>query len=247
MRGNKAEALFRSGRWDEALVAATPGAAASGVFAGTPLLLRAELFACQRSPAASRARPPRRTSAPAHVLGRAVRASARLARSRAGAIEWRSGRRPRDSRAGAGARGHRRGAPLQVAGAFTGGADRGRARNRRAGCRSARYGCGATQRRAAQRGRADAGHNAGRPWTLGARRRRARASGPRGEVDAWAAAVTSTRAMNELLPLTYALLRITPKRSSQPATPPRPPAPRARRTTSPDRWGQRPCSRRSRR
>ena len=45
MRGNKAEALFRSGRWDEALVAATPGAGASGVFAGTPLLLRAELFA----------------------------------------------------------------------------------------------------------------------------------------------------------------------------------------------------------
>ncbi len=45
MRGNKAEALFRAGRWDEALVAATPGAEASGVFAGTPLLLRAELFA----------------------------------------------------------------------------------------------------------------------------------------------------------------------------------------------------------
>ena len=45
LRGNKAEALFRSGRWDEALVASNPGAEASGVFAGTLLLLRAELFA----------------------------------------------------------------------------------------------------------------------------------------------------------------------------------------------------------
>ncbi|MGZ4195199.1 MAG: helix-turn-helix transcriptional regulator [Solirubrobacteraceae bacterium] len=45
MRGNKAEALFRSGRWDEALVASTPGSEASGVFAGTLFLLRAELFA----------------------------------------------------------------------------------------------------------------------------------------------------------------------------------------------------------
>jgi DNA-binding CsgD family transcriptional regulator len=45
LRGNKAEALFRSGRWDEALVASTPGAEASGVFAGTLFLLRSELFA----------------------------------------------------------------------------------------------------------------------------------------------------------------------------------------------------------
>jgi DNA-binding NarL/FixJ family response regulator len=45
LRGNKAEALFRSGRWDEALVACTPGAEAPGVFAGTLFLLRAELFA----------------------------------------------------------------------------------------------------------------------------------------------------------------------------------------------------------
>ena len=45
MRGNKAEALFRSGRWEEALVASTPGAEASGVFAGTLFLVRAELFA----------------------------------------------------------------------------------------------------------------------------------------------------------------------------------------------------------
>jgi DNA-binding NarL/FixJ family response regulator len=45
LRGNKAEALFRSGRWDEALVACSPGAEAPGVFAGTLFLLRADLFA----------------------------------------------------------------------------------------------------------------------------------------------------------------------------------------------------------
>jgi DNA-binding CsgD family transcriptional regulator len=43
MRGNKAEALMRSGRWDEALACAAPGAEAAGVFAGTLHLLRAEL------------------------------------------------------------------------------------------------------------------------------------------------------------------------------------------------------------
>jgi DNA-binding CsgD family transcriptional regulator/tetratricopeptide (TPR) repeat protein len=43
LRGNRAEALMRSGRWQEALAAAAPGAEAPGVFAGTLLLLRAEL------------------------------------------------------------------------------------------------------------------------------------------------------------------------------------------------------------
>ena len=45
MCGNKAEALFRSGRWDEALVACAPGAEAPGVFAGTLFSVRAELLA----------------------------------------------------------------------------------------------------------------------------------------------------------------------------------------------------------
>ncbi len=43
LRGNKAEALMRSGRWQEAMAAAAPGGEAPGVFAGTLLLLRAEL------------------------------------------------------------------------------------------------------------------------------------------------------------------------------------------------------------
>jgi DNA-binding CsgD family transcriptional regulator/tetratricopeptide (TPR) repeat protein len=43
LRGNKAEALLRSGRWTEAMAVAAPGADAPGVYAGTMLLLRAEL------------------------------------------------------------------------------------------------------------------------------------------------------------------------------------------------------------
>ena len=45
MRGNKAEALFRSGRWDEALAVTNPGAEASGIFAGLLFTQRAELYA----------------------------------------------------------------------------------------------------------------------------------------------------------------------------------------------------------
>jgi ATP/maltotriose-dependent transcriptional regulator MalT len=45
MRANKAEALLRSGRWEEAMTCAAPSAEAVGVFAGTLLLLRAEVHA----------------------------------------------------------------------------------------------------------------------------------------------------------------------------------------------------------
>ncbi len=44
-RGNKAEALLRSGHWDAALEAAALGNEAPGAVAGTLLLVRAELFA----------------------------------------------------------------------------------------------------------------------------------------------------------------------------------------------------------
>jgi ATP/maltotriose-dependent transcriptional regulator MalT len=43
LRGNKGEALLRSGRWQEAMAIAAPGADAPGVYSGTMLLLRAEL------------------------------------------------------------------------------------------------------------------------------------------------------------------------------------------------------------
>jgi DNA-binding NarL/FixJ family response regulator len=43
LRGNKIEALMRSGRWDEALSLAAPKTEASGVFGGTLMLYRAEM------------------------------------------------------------------------------------------------------------------------------------------------------------------------------------------------------------
>ena len=45
MRANKAEALFRSGRWEEALTGFAPAGEAPGVFAGALILLRAEMHA----------------------------------------------------------------------------------------------------------------------------------------------------------------------------------------------------------
>ncbi len=45
LRGNRSEALLRSGRWAEAMANAAPGAEAPGVFAGTVLLMRTELHA----------------------------------------------------------------------------------------------------------------------------------------------------------------------------------------------------------
>jgi DNA-binding CsgD family transcriptional regulator/tetratricopeptide (TPR) repeat protein len=45
LRSNKAEALLRSGRWDEALVAAAPEREAAGTFTASLLLLRIELNA----------------------------------------------------------------------------------------------------------------------------------------------------------------------------------------------------------
>jgi DNA-binding CsgD family transcriptional regulator len=43
LRGNKAEALMRAGRWDEAMECAGPATEAPGVFAGSLHLIRAEL------------------------------------------------------------------------------------------------------------------------------------------------------------------------------------------------------------
>jgi DNA-binding CsgD family transcriptional regulator len=43
LRGNKGEALIRLGRWPEAMAVTAPGAEPPGVYAGTLLLLRAEL------------------------------------------------------------------------------------------------------------------------------------------------------------------------------------------------------------
>ena len=51
MRANRAEALFRSGRWEDALAGLAPASEAPGVFAGVLLMLRAELYAVAGRPA----------------------------------------------------------------------------------------------------------------------------------------------------------------------------------------------------
>jgi DNA-binding CsgD family transcriptional regulator len=62
LRGNRAEALLRSGRWEETLSAATPPPGSTGVFAAAALLLRAELHALsgRRGPAEADLRETRR-------------------------------------------------------------------------------------------------------------------------------------------------------------------------------------------
>jgi DNA-binding CsgD family transcriptional regulator/tetratricopeptide (TPR) repeat protein len=51
LRCNRSEALLRLGRWQEALASAAPGMEAAGVFAGTLLLVRAEIYASAGRPA----------------------------------------------------------------------------------------------------------------------------------------------------------------------------------------------------
>ena len=244
MRGNKAEALFRSGRWDEALVAATPDAGASGVFAGTPLLLRAELFASngRRQQAELDLRDARRhlrTSSAAQFALPFAWIEAELARS-GGDLDGARETLERALARGDIVEGHRYKWPVLSLAArieaerAIAARDAGRP-DADAAQRSAELQSEAEQMPATTP--ADRGHMA----LVGAEHARAVRDG---EVDAWAAAVASTRAMNELLPLAYALLTM-PRRSPRPATPPRPLQPQARRPTSPDGWGQRHCSRSS--
>ncbi len=95
LRSNRAEALLRSGRWEEALPALAPGTGATGVFAATVLLLRAELHALAGRSAAAETdlrevrRELRDTSAAQFALPTAAveaelaRASAELSRAQA--------------------------------------------------------------------------------------------------------------------------------------------------------------------
>ncbi len=207
MRGNKAEALFRSGRWDEALVAATPDAGASGVFAGTPLLLRAELCASngRRQQAELDLRDARRhlrTSSAAQFALPFAWIEAELARS-GGDLDGARETLERALTRGDVVEEHRYKWPVlslatrieaerAIAARDAGQPDAG------AADRSAELRSDAKQMPATTP--ADRGHRA----LVGAEY--ARAVGD-GEVDAWAAAVAATRAMNELLPLAYALFR----------------------------------------
>ena len=246
MRGNKAEALFRSGRWDEALVEATPGAAASGVFAGTPLLLRAELFACngRRQQAELDLRDARRhlrTSSAAQFALPLAWLEAELARS-SGDLDG-----ARETLERALARGdiveeHRYKWPVLSLAA------RIEAERAIAARDAGRPDTDAVRRSAELRSEAeqmpattpaDRGHSA---LVSGEHARAVRES----EVDAWAAAVTATRAMNEPLPLTYALLHHAEALVAAGDT-----AGAASAASEADalarQMGQPPCSRRSRR
>ena len=177
LRGNKAEALFRSGRWDEALIASNPGAEASGVFAGTLFLLRAELFAAggQRRQAELDLREARRhlrTTTAAQFALPLELIEAQLARADRGL-----GSRARRRYPCARARGHRRGAALPVAADLAGRADRGRARDRRPRRRGARcQRSAATACRASRRGRPNGSRYKRRPRASRARAGRASTS-----------------------------------------------------------------------
>ena len=208
MRANKAEALLRAGRWEEALSTAAPGAEAPGMFAGTILLLRAELHAMsgRREEAEVDLREARRhlrnSSAAQFTLPLAWVESEM---ARAGGDLDAGGE---DDRAAAGARGPSEDAALQVAAALTGSADRGRAsRWPRATADSRPMSPSSGSRRSREdsqrrlvRTPGDRGHLA----LVKAEHARALRHG---EVDAWADAVAACRPMNEPHPLAYALLR----------------------------------------
>jgi ATP/maltotriose-dependent transcriptional regulator MalT len=208
LRGNKAEALFRSGRWDEALAASTPGAEASGVFAGTLFSLRAELFAAngQRDQAELDLREARRhlrnSSAAQFVLplelieaelaragGDLDRARVVIARAlaREDAGEEQRYRWPVISLAA------RIEAERVIAARDTGEPEANDAMRRISELRDEAEGMAAATA-------ADRGHFA----LVQAEHARALREG---EADAWAAAVSAVRKMNEPFPLAYALLR----------------------------------------
>ena len=204
LRCNRSEALLRLGRWQEALASAAPGMEAAGVFAGTLLLARAEIYASagRRAEAAADLRAARRelrnTFAAQFVLPLAW-IEAELARS-------------------AGDFGHAR---CIVSRALSGSGEGQRYRwpvvslgarieaELMLACRDAGGPPDAVE------GAAALWHEAERlpvitPADRGHRAlcaaERARLLG-KGETDAWAAAVESCRAMKEPLALAYALMR----------------------------------------
>ena len=207
MRANKAEALFRSGRWEEALAGVAPASEAPGVFSGALLLLRAEIHAVAgRRPEANsdlrEARRQLRNSAAAQFTLPLAWVESELARScgdlddAAATIERAlagvdAGEEPRYKW------------PLLSLGARI---EAERALAARDAGRSADE---AEARVAALREeseRTPAATEADRGHGALVRAEQARAV-REGEVDAWTAAVGACRPMSEPLPLGYALLR----------------------------------------
>ena len=207
MRANKAEALFRSGRWDDALAGLAPASEAPGVFAGVVLMLRAELHAVagRRVEAISDLREARRhlrNSAAAQFTLPMAWIESELARSdrdldRAAEVVDRAlagvdaGEEPRYKW------------PLLSLGAriqaelALAARDRGRSTDDAAG-RSAAL------REESERTPATTPTDQGHLALVAAEHARAVREG---EVEMWAAAVAACRPMNDPLPLAYALLR----------------------------------------
>ena len=207
MRANKAEAQFRSGRWEEALAGLAPASEASGLFSGVLVLLRAEMNAVagRRQEANSdlgEARRHLRNSAAAQFTLPLAWVEAELARSggdlddateiieRAlGGVD--AGEEPRYKW------------PLLSLGARV-------EAERALAARDAGRGTNEAVARVAvlreEAERTPAGTAADRGHRALVRAEQARAL-RQGEVEAWATAVAACRPMNEPLPLGYALLR----------------------------------------
>jgi DNA-binding CsgD family transcriptional regulator len=207
MRSNKAEALMRSGRWAEALAVATPGAEAPGTCAAAVLLPRAELqmLSGRRDEAEVDLRDARRhlrrSSAAQFALALAALEAefARAGGDLDGAREIAQralartdiGQEPRYKW------------PLLSIGARIEAERALRARDGSAGGEQARRSVAAFQKEAdglAATTAADRGHRA---LVAAEHARMVRHD----EAAAWSKAVVSCRAMNELHPLAYALLR----------------------------------------
>ncbi len=218
MRSNKAEALLRSGQWDAVLAAAAPGAEAPGVFAGTLLLLRAELHTMSGRPEPAKAdlreaRRHLRNSAAAQFALPLAAVEAELARGAGDLPGARAIVAEALGRDDLGAE-HRYRWPLLSLGA------RIEAERVQAASDAGEATADAEQRikelhkeatGTATTTPADHGHLA----LVAAEHARVRR---KGEAEAWASAVAACRAMNEPLPLAYALLRQAEALTSQGST-----------------------------
>jgi DNA-binding CsgD family transcriptional regulator len=206
MRSNKAEALMRAGHTAEALAVPAPGAEAPGVFAGTVLLVRAELhtLAGRDGPARADLREARRhlrnSSATQFTLPLATieAALARFAGEHRRAAELVA----TALRDGAGAEPRYRW-PLLSLGArieadrITAARDRGELGG------DAPERLEALEREAAEAATVTAADRTHRALVAAERARALR----RDELDAWSAAIAACRELPEPLPLAYALFR----------------------------------------
>lgn len=208
MRGNRAEALLRSGRWVQALAASAPGSEATGTFTASVLLLRIELQVLTGRTAEARAdlrearRHLRNTTAPQYALPLAA-VEAELARSEGQLDTAREIVERALQRSAAGEEPRYRW-PVASLGARIEAERAIRARDEGGPVPE-----DAEQRSAALVAQAEAMFvrtPADRGHLALVRAEHARLTG-RDEVGAWGHAVDACRAMNEAFPLAYALLR----------------------------------------